>query len=50
MARFSHRLEAAFSYAIDGFELTQELTAGPYRIILQVNGYEIAQRRFDLAL
>lgn len=48
-ARFSHRLNAAFGYAINGFELTDELEPGPYRIILQAEGYEVAQRRFELA-
>lgn len=48
VARFTHRLNAAYSYAINGFELTHELEPGQYRILLQAEGYEVAQRRFEL--
>ena len=47
-ARFAHTVEPAFGYAINGFELTEILPAGPYRILLRADGYEIAERRFEL--
>lgn len=48
VARFTHRLDSAFSYSINGFELTPELPLGIYRIILQAEGFVIAERRFEL--
>jgi hypothetical protein len=48
VARFAHRIDSGYAYAVNGFELTDELTPGPYRIILQVDGYEIGERRFEL--
>ena len=48
VARFSQKVEPAFSYAIKGFELTDSLPLGRYRIILQANGYEVAQKSFEL--
>jgi hypothetical protein len=47
-ARFSHRIEPAVSYSINGFELTDELPPGTYRIVLQVDGYEFARRRIEI--
>ncbi len=47
-ARFTHRFDPRFSYAINGFELTNELSPGTYRVILQAEGFVIAERRFDL--
>jgi hypothetical protein len=49
-ARFVHRFDAGFSYAINGFELTSELPPGPYRVILRVEDFVIAERRFELEL
>jgi hypothetical protein len=47
-ARFTHRFEAGFSYAINGFELTPELPPGGYRVILRVEEFVVAERRFEL--
>jgi hypothetical protein len=47
-ARFVHRFDAGFSYAINGFELTPELPPGPYRVILRVEEFVVAERRFEL--
>ncbi|HTI51162.1 MAG TPA: HTTM domain-containing protein, partial [Planctomycetaceae bacterium] len=47
-ARFTHRFDAGFSYAINGFELTPELSPGSYRIILRVEDFVVAERRFEL--
>lgn len=48
VARFTHRVDTGTSYAIDGFELTRELPAGKYRIILQAENFVIAERQFEL--
>ena len=48
VARFTHRLDTGVGYAIDGFELTDELPAGKYRIILQADDFVIAERQFEL--
>jgi hypothetical protein len=47
-ARFTHHFDAGFSYAINGFELTPELPAGAYRVILRVEDFVVAERRFEL--
>jgi hypothetical protein len=47
-ARFTHRFDEGFSYAINGFELTPELAPGPYRVILRVEDFVVAERRFEL--
>lgn len=49
VARFSHRVAPDYGYALNGFELTEDLPPGPYRIVLQVEGFEFAERAFDLA-
>jgi hypothetical protein len=48
VARFTHRVDAGTSYAINGFELAAELPSGRYRIILQADGFVIAERQFEL--
>jgi len=48
VARFTHRLEKGTIYAVDGFELAPGLPPGPYRLILQAEGFVIAERRFEL--
>jgi hypothetical protein len=47
-ARFSRRVESAFDYAINGFELTDELVPGNYRIVIQAEGFVVADRRIEL--
>lgn len=47
-ARFTHKLAEGFAYAVDGIEFTNELPTGDYRLIIQADGYEVAQRRFEL--
>jgi len=47
-ARFTHRFDSGFSYAINGFELTKELAPGSYRVIVQAEGFVVAERRFEL--
>ncbi len=47
-ARFSRRIDPTFDYAINGFELTKELPPGTYRILIQAEGFVIADRRFEL--
>ncbi|RPI76466.1 MAG: hypothetical protein EHM42_14745 [Planctomycetaceae bacterium] len=47
-ARFEHKLDAGYSYAINGFELTAELPTGTSRVILQIDGYEIASRKIEI--
>jgi hypothetical protein len=47
-ARFSRRVDPAFDYAVNGFELTEELPPGSYRILIQVEGFVVADRRFEL--
>ena len=47
-ARFSRRIDASFDYAINGFELTEELPPGAYRILIQAEGFVVAERRFEL--
>jgi hypothetical protein len=48
VARFTHRVERGTSYAVNGFELPHELLTGKYRIILQAEGFVIAERQFEL--
>jgi hypothetical protein len=61
VARFTHEVEPKFSYAMKGFQMVCDKTAegdaadpqkclpaGRYRIILQANGYEVAQKSFEL--
>jgi len=48
VARFTHRVEKEIGYAINGFELTPGLPAGTYRLLLQGNGFPIAERQFEL--
>lgn len=47
-ARFTHSIDPSLDYSINGFELTRELPPGIYRIILQAEGFVIAERRFEL--
>lgn len=47
-ARFSHRVPRNVAYSVNGFELTEELPPGRYRVIFQVQGFEFAERGFDL--
>jgi hypothetical protein len=47
-ARFSRRVDPAFDYAINGFELTDELPPGTYRILIQAEGFVVADRQFQL--
>ncbi len=47
-ARLSKTLDASFAYATAGFELTEELPPGQYRIILMADGYEVARKSFQL--
>jgi hypothetical protein len=47
-ARFSRRIDPTFDYAINGFELTEELPPGLYRILIQAEGFVVADRRFEL--
>jgi hypothetical protein len=46
--RFSRRIDPTFDYAINGFELTEELPPGTYRILIQAEGFVVADRRFEL--
>lgn len=46
--RFTHHVDAGVGYVVDGFELTRDLPAGEYRILLQAQGYPVAERRFEL--
>ncbi|HVV99734.1 MAG TPA: hypothetical protein VHB77_05320, partial [Planctomycetaceae bacterium] len=61
VVRFTHEVEPKYSYAVKGFQMVCDKTAegeaadpkkclpaGRYRIILQANGYEVAQRSFEL--
>ena len=48
VARFTHRVDTGVGYAINGFELTPALPAGHYRILLQADGFAIAERQFVL--
>lgn len=48
VARFSAEVGPPYTYAIKGFELTDTLPEGRYRILLQANGYEVAQKEFEL--
>lgn len=47
-ARFTHSIDPSLDYSINGFELTRELPPGMYRIILQAEGFVIAEWRFEL--
>ena len=47
-ARFTHRFDPGFSYAVNGFDLTPELPSGSYRVILRVEDFVVAERRFVL--
>jgi hypothetical protein len=47
-ARFTHRFDSGFSYTINGFELTAKLPPGPYRVLLRVEDFVVAERRFML--
>lgn len=48
VARFSHQVAPGYSHSINGFELTDELPSGSYRIILQLEHEEFVQRTFEL--
>ncbi|MGE5193175.1 MAG: HTTM domain-containing protein [Deltaproteobacteria bacterium] len=47
-ARFTHHFDPGFSYTVNGFELTPELPPGSYRVILRVEEFIVAERRFEL--
>jgi hypothetical protein len=47
-ARFQHNFGAGFAYAVNGFELTPDLSPGTYRVIIQADGFVVAERRFVL--
>lgn len=47
-ARFTHRVPRNVGYSVNGFELTDDLPAGTYRVVLQVEGFEFAERTFEL--
>jgi hypothetical protein len=47
-ARFTHHFDAGITYMVNGFELTPELSPGTYRVILQVEGFVVAERQFVL--
>lgn len=47
-ARFTHDVEPGAIYLLDGFELTPALPPGSYRLILQAEGFVVAERRFEL--
>lgn len=47
-ARFEHTIDAGLSYAINGFELTTELPPGSSRVILQIEGHEVASRKVEI--
>jgi len=46
--RFTHRVAPGIGYTVNGFELTSGLPAGTYRIVLQADGFAIAERRFEV--
>lgn len=48
VGRFEHDLESAHSHAINGFRLTEALPSGRYRIVLQADGCQVAQKSFHL--
>ena len=48
LARFTHRVDPGNTYTVNGFELTSELLPGTYGIVLQAEGYVVAERQFEL--
>jgi len=47
-ARFARQVEPDAIYILNGFELTRELPPGPYRLILQAEGFVVSERKFEL--
>ena len=50
VSRLSRPVEAAIAYATIGFEMPADAPRGRYRIILQLDGYDAANRWFELEL
>jgi len=48
VAEFAATIEPATLYAARAFELTETLPPGAYRIVFLANGYEFAERRFEI--
>jgi hypothetical protein len=48
VARFSHRVVEGYTHAINGFELTDVLAPGPYRVLLEIQGEEVFRRPIEL--
>jgi len=49
VARFTHRVGEGFTHSINGFELTDELPSGRYRIVLQLQHEEFLRRTIEVS-
>lgn len=47
-ARFVRIVEPGVLITVNGFELTDELPSGPYRVVLQIDGVEVLDRHITL--
>ncbi len=47
-ARFKHKFGTGYPYAVNAFVLTAELSPGTYRVLIQADGFIVAERQFVL--